>query len=223
VVASESARERLERMGVEPAVIALSVQSADVARFARLRGSRPSGGPVRVASIGRLVPDKNVASLIRAFALANIGSEEGEIVVWGEGPLLGELRELARGLGAPVRFEGFVAPAELERVYSEADVVALPSRFEPFGVTMREGAAAGRALLCSRTAGAAGTVAIEGRNALLVDPEDLGALTRAVESLVRDRELRERLAAESARVSDERPLERDAGGFEEAVLSAVER
>ena len=51
-----------------------------------------------------------------------------------------------------------------------ADVYALISTYEPFGVAVREAAAAGLPIVCTRTAGAAGTSPIDGRNALLVNP-----------------------------------------------------
>ena len=73
-----------------------------------------------------------------------------------------------------VRFRGYVPPAELPGFYAQADVAALVSTYEPFGVTMREAAAAGLPLVCSRAAGAAGDVAVEDENALLVNPHDRG-------------------------------------------------
>ena len=88
-------------------------------------------------------------------------------------------------------FHGYAAPAELPRLYAGADVLALVSTYEPFGVTLREGAAAGLPLLCSRRAGAAGDVAVEGENALLVDPEDVGEIAAALRRLVREPTLRE--------------------------------
>ena len=48
-----------------------------------------------------------------------------------------------------------VAPAGLPAVYAEADVLALVSTYEPFGATVREGAAAGLPIICSERAGAA--------------------------------------------------------------------
>ena len=134
---------------------------------------------MRVLCVARLVPDKNVAALIAAFEAVGLGRDEAELVLAGEGPLEDELRALAARSGAAVRFAGYVPPAELPALYAEADVVALVSTYEPFGATMREGAAAGLALLCSRRAGAAGDVAVDGENALLVDPADRDAISTA--------------------------------------------
>ncbi len=73
-------------------------------------------------------------------------------------------------------------------------MLALVSTYEPFGATMREGAAAGLPLICSRRAGAAGDVAVEDENALLVDPDSVADIAAALRRLVREPELRARLA-----------------------------
>jgi glycosyltransferase involved in cell wall biosynthesis len=123
----------------------------------------------------------------------------------------------------PLRLHGYTPPGELPALYGEADVLALVSTYEPFGVTAREGAAAGLPLICSVRAGAAGDIAVDGENALLVDPSDRSAIAAALRALVRDGGLRERLAAGSLAVTDRHPLEADAEAFERAVLNAAGR
>ena len=100
-------------------------------------------------------------------------------------------------------------------------MLALVSTYEPFGVTVREAAAAGLPLICSVRAGAAGDIAVDGENALLVDPTDRAAIAAALRRLVRDADLRERLAAGSLAVTERHPLEADAEAFERAVLKAA--
>jgi glycosyltransferase involved in cell wall biosynthesis len=221
---------RLERLEVEPARVEVSVQSADLEAFLAVgaeraaRGGRDRGSrPVRILAVGRLVPDKNLALLIEAFAGCGFEADEAGLEVCGTGPLEGELRALAARLGVPVRFRGFAAPDELPAVYARADVLALVSTYEPFGVTVREAAAAGLPLICTERAGAAGDVAVDGENALLVDPTDRGAITDALRRVVCDPELRGRLSAGSLAVTERHPLEADVEAFERAVLRAAER
>ena len=222
VVASSQGRVRLARMGVDPHAVELALQSAELEALGALPGgsARP-GGPVRVLSVGRLVPDKNLARLLEAFAAAGLAPGEAELVLRGGGPLESELRGMAQRLGLPARFDGPVAPAALPAVYGEADVLALVSTYEPFGATMREGAAAGLPLLCSVRAGAAGDLAVDGENALLVEPESVPAIAAALRRLVREPELRERLAAGSRAVTARHPPEADAEAWERAVLRVV--
>jgi glycosyltransferase involved in cell wall biosynthesis len=225
VAASSSARRRLEAMGVDPGRIEVSLQSADVERFREAAGGARSAndGPVRLLSVGRLVHDKNLGALIEAFSESGLRPDEAELVLSGTGPLEGELKELAARTGAPVRLDGYAPPEALPDLYSQAGGLVLVSSYEPFGVTMREGAAAGLPLICSRLAGAAGDVAIEGENALLVDPHDRAQIEDALRRIVRDADLRARLAAGSRAVTERHPPEADAEAFERAVLKAAGR
>jgi glycosyltransferase involved in cell wall biosynthesis len=219
VVASSRGVERLERLGVDPRRVEVALQAADVERFERVAAERPDrdGGPVRIVCVARLVPDKNVGALVDAVR----GLDGVELVVAGTGPLEDELRRRAAGL--PVRFEGFVGPERLPELYRDADALALVSTYEPFGVTMREGAAAGLPLICTRTAGAAGDVAVDGENALLVDPRDAGEVAAAVRRIATEPDLRERLAKGSRAVTERHPLEADVEAWERAIVGAVER
>ncbi|MFL5865974.1 MAG: glycosyltransferase family 4 protein [Thermoleophilaceae bacterium] len=215
VVTSSGARERLLGMGVPAERIQVSLQSADVDAFRAAAERRPGhDGPPRVLCVGRLVPDKDQALLIRAFAAAGV---EGELVLCGSGPLEGSLRAEAERLGARVRFLGYLPPAELPELYAGVDALALVSTYEPFGVAVREAAAAGLPIVCSTAAGAAGDLAVEGENALLVDPGDERGVTEALRRLLGDADLRSRLAAGSRALSERTPLERDAEAFERAV------
>jgi glycosyltransferase involved in cell wall biosynthesis len=100
-------------------------------------------------------------------------------------------------------------------------VLALVSGYEPFGVTLREGAAAGLPLIASRRAGAVGDVALDGENAIVIDPGDRAQIADALRRLVRDHDLRERLAAGSRAVTARHPPSADAEAWERAVLRAV--
>jgi glycosyltransferase involved in cell wall biosynthesis len=77
--------------------------------------------------------------------------------------------------------------------------------------------------VCSRRAGAAGDVAVEGENALLVDPGSRVELSAALERIVREPELRARLAAGSRAVTERHPPEADAEAWERAVARALRR
>jgi glycosyltransferase involved in cell wall biosynthesis len=223
LVASSQGRERLLGLGVEPGRIEVALQSGDLEPFLAVADAPRPEGPVRVLSVGRLVPDKNLGALIAAFASAGFAPEQAELVVAGSGPLEGELAGAAAASPAPVRLAGYVPPAELPGLCARSHVLALVSTYEPFGAALREGAAAGLALLCSNRAGAAGDLAVEGENALLVDPADRESIVAALRRLVGDAALRRRLAAGSRAVTERHPLEADARAWERAVISAAAR
>jgi len=219
IVASSRGADRLQSLGVEPRRIEVALQSADLSSIRPAAGH--SGGPVRILAVGRLVPDKNLGSLIAAFAEAGFDEGEAELEIRGIGPLEGELDAEARRLGVPVQFPGPVPPSELGAVYATAHALALVSSYEPFGATLREGAAAGLPLIASRRAGAVGDVAVAGENALVIDPDDRGQITAALRRLVREPGLRERLAAGSRAITARHPPQADVEAWERAVLRVV--
>ena len=216
IAASSAAGERLRAFGVPEGRIFLGLQSADLAAFRTAEAARSAGGPLTVLAVGRLVPDKNLAVLFEAFARAGLTSDDATLEIVGTGFLGHELRERARRLGVPARFRGHLPPTELPGVYATADIYALVSTYEPFGVVIREAAAAGLPIVCSRVAGAAGDVAIEGRNAFLIDPRDVEGVADALRRLVDDPALRGRMGAES-RAIDAASEGRDVAAFEAAI------
>lgn len=214
IAASSAARDRLRAFGVPAERITVALQAADVERF---RAAVPSRGEsFKVISVGRLVPDKNFGTLIRAVPAG------AELEIVGTGFLKDELRRLAAGQAARVSFRGHVSPSELPGLYASADVYALVSTYEPFGVAVREAAAAGLPIVCSRAAGAAGDVAVDGRNAILVDPGDVGEIAGALARLADDPDLRARMGEES-RTIDRETDGVEVDGFVEAMTAAAGR
>ena len=235
VAASSRARERFLALGVPDERIFVSVQSADTARLRAIErpeaAARPEGAgrpeaaagrPVRFLAVGRLVPDKNLERLIDAFAAAGLGPERALLEIHGTGPLRARLEARAAAAGVDVRFAGHTDAERLPAVYARADAFVLASSFEPFGVVVREAAAAALPIVCSRVAGAAGDVAVEGENALLVDPRDVGAIAGALRRLAGDPALRARLGARG-RALEERVTRDGVAAFAAAARAAAAR
>jgi glycosyltransferase involved in cell wall biosynthesis len=229
--ASTQARDRLVTIGADPARTVVSLQSVDAepiraAAAAAAAGAagaagaaRParwsSAGPLQLLCVARLVPDKNLAALIVAAAAAGPGRVELDLV--GDGPLRGELETQAAASGAVVRLRGALSPGETAQAYAAADALALVSTYEPFGVALREAVAAGLPLIASARAGATGDVAVAGRNALVVDPDDRGAIVTAVRTLAADPGLRAAMAQASREIDAEWPLQRSVDAYARAL------
>jgi glycosyltransferase involved in cell wall biosynthesis len=100
---------------------------------------------------------------------------------------------------AAVRLEtvrGGLDEDELARRYAEADVFALLSRHEPWGVVVNEAAASGLPLVLSDRVGAACDLLRDGENGYLVPAEDVRAAADALRKLT-DPELRRRMGERS--------------------------
>jgi glycosyltransferase involved in cell wall biosynthesis len=135
----------------------------------------PPADPSEVLYVGRLSPEKNVGTLVEALGDLNL-------VVAGDGPL----RDLVpNALGA-------VPHAEVERLLERAAVVVAPSDREGFGLAAAEAMAFGRPVVAAAGGGLLELIS-DGETGLLVPPRDPEALRTAVERLLADPELRERL------------------------------
>jgi glycosyltransferase involved in cell wall biosynthesis len=125
--------------------------------------------------VGRLSPEKNVDTLVEA--VGDLG-----LVVAGDGLL----RERVPGaLGA-------VPHAEVERLLERAAVVVAPCEREGFGLAAAEAMAYGRPVVAA-AGGALLELVADGETGILVPPRDVPALREAVQRLLEDRGLRERL------------------------------
>jgi mannosyltransferase len=89
----------------------------------------------------------------------------------------------AAGLSERIRFLGELPIAEVPHWYRRISIYAFTSRDEGFGLTLLEAMAAGTLVIASR-AGAAETVIEHGVTGILVPPDDVGALVRALEPIL---------------------------------------
>lgn len=116
-------------------------------------GSVTRQGDVRFLSVGRLVPNKGMDVLIRAFRQAfPSGTEPVSLSIAGSGPQQAELQALAAG-DARIQLLGYVDT--VAPLYAATDVYVSAARFEPFGLTILEAMQAGCRLVCTRTQGPA--------------------------------------------------------------------
>lgn len=108
-----------------------------------------------VGNVGRLHPDKDQATLLRAFAAARPELPTGALLaIMGKGRLEQKLRKLAEELGiaSSVRFLGQVPDAR--RTFAAFDLFALSSDHEPFGMVLLEAMAAGIPVVATDCGGA---------------------------------------------------------------------
>ncbi len=108
---------------------------------------------------GRFSPEKNLSTLLRAFAKVRQNSDKPPMLLKlvGYGPLEDSLRHLALDLGVAqlVEFAGKARQAELPQIYRAADVLVLPSTREPWGLVVNEGMLSGLPVVVSDRCGCA--------------------------------------------------------------------
>lgn len=147
-----------------------------------------------ILAAGRLAHQKGFDLLIRAFAIAAARAQQVQLVIAGEGPEGQSLRDLAAELqlGSQVVFPGRLR--DLTALMKTALAFILPSRYEGFPNVLLEAMAAGTPCVAADCPGATREILAGGAYGLLVPPEDLAALTAAIDRMIADSELRRRYA-----------------------------
>jgi glycosyltransferase involved in cell wall biosynthesis len=157
-----------------------------------------------VLCVGTIEPRKNLPVLFEALAsrrernlemwdLAIVGKPG-----WLYEPTFRRVTEL--GLQDRVRFVGYVGDHDLPAIYSAASVLAMPSRYEGFGLPVLEAMACGTPVVCSNMSS---LPEVAGGAALLVAPDDVQGWEEAITHVLNDGTLRagmcERGLAQAAR------------------------
>lgn len=166
-----------------------------------------------VLTVCRLFPEKGVADLIRAFADARRRVPGAHLVVAGNdvtgGSHLSDLVALCDELGVSdaVHFVG--RRSDVPRLMAAADVFAMPSRGEPFGLVYLEAMAASLPVVALAEGGAR-EVIVDGTTGLLSARDDHDSLTQNLATLLTDPDLRRRLGANGVIRSADFSLDRQA-------------
>lgn len=152
---------------------------------------------------GRLVPQKDIKTLLRAFAFFREWHQlKARLVLVGMGPLEAELKQFGADIGLEddVVWAGF--REDVPAVMHAFDVFVLTSKHEGFGLVLVEAMAAGKPVVATR-AGAIPEVVADGETGYLTDIGDSAAICAAFEKLL-DPALRQRLGEAGRRRTIER-------------------
>ncbi|WP_157689269.1 glycosyltransferase family 4 protein [Haloplanus rallus] len=175
------ASEALRAWGAEPESIHVAINTVDVKKYAEyssnINGFEPNSASFEILYCGQLIPRKNVQSLFNAVSM--IESENIQVNIVGDGPLLAELREYTADLKAEINFEGHISRQEIIPYYTKADLVVLPSSVEVWGLVVNEALACGTPVIVSDMCGCAPDVVREGFNGHIFDhksPQELSHL-----------------------------------------------
>jgi glycogen(starch) synthase len=141
-----------------------------------------------VLCVGRLVPQKGIEYLIGAVPMIAQRCPETKLIIVGEGWLRGHLERVARSTGHQWRitFTGWIPDHELTALLNSADVLVVPSIYEPFGIVALEGMAAGIPVVASNLGGLAEIVEHD-RTGILAYSRNPDSIAWAIDRVLSDR------------------------------------
>lgn len=188
-------RDRTIQAGVAPERVRLVSNTVDDGRFdvgdpdpSLLRKYGIAPGEKVVLTVARLDPAeqyKGCDAIVRGLprVQARVGPVRYLVAGGGEDRARVEQLAIALGVSTSVTFCGFVADADLPHLYRLADVFAMPSRGEGFGIVFLESMACGTPVLGGNQDGTRDALA-DGALGALVDPADAVAIARELQRLL---------------------------------------
>jgi len=149
-------------------------------------------GPFTAAFVGRLLDDKGVRTLVRAYDILAERRDAIRLLIAGEpdpaNPVSIPPKEIAAwGQRTGITVLGQVP--DIRDVWKEAHIAVLPSRREGLPKSLLEAAACGRPIVATDVPGCR-EIARRNVNALLVPPDDATALAAAIDQLAKNAEMR---------------------------------
>lgn len=205
--------------GIDPSRVHVIPNGVDVAFWGAVEGPPLAERAPVVFSTGRLHPVKGHDVLIRAMPRVRDRVPDARLWLAGEGPCLGDLRQLAAGLGIAdaVEFTGRLDRQDVRSRMSRARVFVLPSRSEGLPLALLEAMAAGLPVVATSVGGV--PEVIDETMGALVAPEDPATLAEAI-AVRLDRTA---MASAQAALAAARARQFDAAQADERYASLFER
>jgi glycosyltransferase involved in cell wall biosynthesis len=233
IVPSSGARELMVSLGLTADRVTLPPYTVDNAWWkeksaqvdrAATRGTWGASTETGVILFcAKLQPWKRPADLLRAFAKAEFA--DAILVFAGDGPLRDALKAEAETLGvrSRVRFLGFVNQSQLPAVYTGADLMVLPSEYEPFAVVVNEAMCCGCPVVATDRVGASRDLIAPVAPQFVFPCGDVEALADILRKALADRaELQGLARAACAHIETWSP-EQNISATVEAIEKAVKR
>ena len=232
IVLSSGTRELMKSLGIAEERVTLAPYVVDndwwIAQSARVDraavraswGAKPDDAVILFSA--KLQSWKRPADLLRAFAKANLAN--ARLVFVGEGPLRSALEAEAASLGVAdrVRFLGFVNQSGLPPINTAADLLVLPSEYEPFAVVVNEAMCCGCMAAVSDRVGAGPDLVAPVSRDFIYPCGDIDDLSRLLQRALKDiPRLRELGQAARHRMSSWSPVQNVEGSVNAARIAAA--
>ena len=155
---------------------------SDLARFAKAATTRNrAAGQRRILFSGSFIARKGVDLLLNAFAVIAARHSGLTLTLAGAGELETRIKQQVAAQALRVRVEGFTPWEKLPELYAEHDVLAVPSRYDGWGMVVPEGLASGMPVLATDHMGAALDLITRGSNGWICTADDTRSLAQNLE------------------------------------------
>lgn len=194
-VSEFSRAEMIARLCVDPGKIHVTPLAPDPAPSSVPDRASARTVPPVVLAFASAAPHKNIPALIAASDRL-FRSRPHCLRIVGRTPPGSEIERAARRAGGHIELTGFISDAAVQEEMCGATLLAFPSLYEGFGLPVLQAQAMGLPVACSRVAA---LPEVTGGEAILFDPRSVDDIARALDRLLGDAALRQRLAISARR------------------------
>ncbi len=175
--------------------------------------------------VGQMIPRKGIDSLLDAWDLFSkqIGKEAFLLMVGAGNQREAILRRVKRMEVKNVRCLPFVQPPNLPEIYHAADIFAFPTLEDRWARVVNEAMASGLPVICSKYAGCASELIVEGKNGWIIDPLDRSEVVATLLAAWDARQQIQAMGAESQKMILPINITNMAEGFRRAVRYALSK
>ena len=156
-----------------------------------------------IISVGRLSPEKNYCSLIRAWKIVNTKHPDWHMNIWGDGELKEQLQKEIRRNRLESTFHLCGRTENVMKEYLKSSAYVMSSVFEGFGLVLIEAASCGLPLISYDCYCGPRDIIEDGKNGILVVQNDEQALADAICRVIEDETLRKEMGRQ-AKISSQR-------------------
>jgi glycosyltransferase involved in cell wall biosynthesis len=198
VSVSHSVREELIRHGVNDRKALVIPNGVAIDKYRRRTSGLRKEFNIKessrvVGSVARLTSEKGLCFLLNAAKAIQDEYKDTVFMIVGDGPLYEDLRNMAKDLGISDSVILTGQRDDMANVYSTFDMVVVSSLTEGFPMTVLEAMAAGKAVIATAV-GEIPRIIEHKRTGIVVEKADVTELKEAIESLLRDSNLRRQVA-----------------------------
>jgi len=213
----------LARFGVKPERITIAQMTVDVCAIRRFcakdrqairSAAREHWGMSPneriVLYVGRLEIYKGLLELLSAFGRVAAEEDGLRLAIAGDGSLRPRVEAVAANADRHITYLGRLSGDDVLRAYLAADLLVLPSLFEPWGLVVNEAMACGLPVVVSDRVGCADDLIRHGETGLVVGEGSETEVTAAIRRLVRDATARSRMGQAAASLISSWTLDNEA-------------
>ena len=173
----------------------------DTSVFAKAHLGRKSRRRKHILFAGNLIYRKGIDLVLSAADHLVRKRQDFSLHIVGDGPLRYLVENLPSHLKRVVTYEGFAEIDQMPRYYQVSDILLFPSRYDGWGMGIVEGMAAGLAVVATTSCGAAMDAIVHGENGLIISPGTVEPIVSALESMLDDPSVIQRLGNAALRTA----------------------